>query len=90
MHQVQWEILLGIGGLVFSVIFMHWNSSNRFDAMGQRIDAHIAATRSELQAMGDRIDAMGQRIDGVHQEIMGIIKLLSNNKPEKQEKTVKK
>jgi len=61
--RIQWEIIVGMLGILFSVLFLHFNMTTRIDAQGQRLDAQ-----------GQRIDAMGQRIDGVHKEIMELIK----------------
>jgi len=52
-----------------SVLIALYQTHSRFDAMMNRIDAHIAATRTELQAMG-------QRTDNVHKEVMELIKHL--------------
>lgn len=63
MHDIQWEILLGAFGLIFSIIYMHYNTTNRIDEQGRRIEDQ-----------GQRIDNLHRDFNAIHKEIMEMIK----------------
>ena len=37
MQNVQWEILLGVFGLIISIIYMHANTTSRIDNVHKEI-----------------------------------------------------
>jgi len=72
--QIDISSLLGFGAVVIAV----WNMTTRIDAhiaaTRCELQAHISATRSELQAMGARIDGLHRDFNAMHKEIMELIK----------------